>query len=399
VSKKKYYFYKMGCEKLTYNHLKVLRTHGTLSSHEAKVVQMWLRPDPLIQDPDNSQNYNRYAYAWNNPLMYTDPSGNELITLSMVVTAAIIGAIIGAATYTYLALYNGNFEWGGLAKSIVVGAVSGAATSCVGQLVQSIKFGAEVAKAVQFVARESIRAAAHGVVQGAIAGIQGGDFGQAFVTASLTSFAGSLFGADFNGSAEGSGFAGEFRTGIAGQSLFGAASGGLINHFQGGNFWEGAAMGLTIGLLNHSMNKLAPKIQKLIEGSGDKTNTTNSNEQSGIKDCPDCPKQAREGQQFQSKDGKLYSYQKHGGWWEIPKNLTGQIEPTRPLKMDIVKCNCDMWSKALPINKFFRFLASGGTFTSNQVLGMTPFNVLDTFNNSINCMKVNNWYNWYNGNK
>ena len=52
----------------------------------------------------------------------------------------------------------------------------------------------------------------------------------------LTSFAGSLFGADFNGSAEGGGFAGEFRTGIAGQSLFGAASGGLVNHFQGGNF-------------------------------------------------------------------------------------------------------------------------------------------------------------------
>ena len=76
-----------------------------------------------------------------------------------------------------------------------------------------------------------------------------------------------MFGADLNGSAEGSGFAGEFRTGIAGQSLFGAASGGLVNHFQGGNFWEGAATGLIIGLLNHAGNKLSNLI---LNGGGDK---------------------------------------------------------------------------------------------------------------------------------
>ena len=32
-------------------------------------------PDNFIQQPDNTQNYNRYAYVLNNPLMYTDPSG------------------------------------------------------------------------------------------------------------------------------------------------------------------------------------------------------------------------------------------------------------------------------------------------------------------------------------
>ncbi len=35
-----------------------------------------LSPDNNIQMPDFSQNFNRYAYCLNNPLMYTDPDGN-----------------------------------------------------------------------------------------------------------------------------------------------------------------------------------------------------------------------------------------------------------------------------------------------------------------------------------
>ncbi|KAF0234052.1 MAG: RHS repeat-associated core domain-containing [Prolixibacteraceae bacterium] len=39
------------------------------------VVGRFLSPDPYISDPSFSQSYNRYAYALNNPLKYTDPSG------------------------------------------------------------------------------------------------------------------------------------------------------------------------------------------------------------------------------------------------------------------------------------------------------------------------------------
>jgi len=39
----------------------------------------FLSPDPYIQMPDFTQNLNRYSYCLNNPLMYTDPSG-EFIT-------------------------------------------------------------------------------------------------------------------------------------------------------------------------------------------------------------------------------------------------------------------------------------------------------------------------------
>ena len=34
-----------------------------------------LSPDPITQAPENGQNYNRYTYAFNNPLKYVDPSG------------------------------------------------------------------------------------------------------------------------------------------------------------------------------------------------------------------------------------------------------------------------------------------------------------------------------------
>jgi hypothetical protein len=42
----------------------------------------FISPDPWIQEPYNTQSFNRYSYVWNNPLRYTDPSGEELATLT-----------------------------------------------------------------------------------------------------------------------------------------------------------------------------------------------------------------------------------------------------------------------------------------------------------------------------
>lgn len=40
------------------------------------ILHRFLQVDNYIQDPTNTQNYNQYGYVLNNPLKYTDPSGN-----------------------------------------------------------------------------------------------------------------------------------------------------------------------------------------------------------------------------------------------------------------------------------------------------------------------------------
>jgi RHS repeat-associated protein len=42
------------------------------------IVSRMLSPDNFIQAPGFSQSLNRYSYCWNNPLKYTDPTGQEL---------------------------------------------------------------------------------------------------------------------------------------------------------------------------------------------------------------------------------------------------------------------------------------------------------------------------------
>lgn len=39
----------------------------------------FLSPDPIVQDPDNSQSWNRYSYVFNNPLKYIDPTGYSAV--------------------------------------------------------------------------------------------------------------------------------------------------------------------------------------------------------------------------------------------------------------------------------------------------------------------------------
>lgn len=48
--------------------------------YDAK-LRRFLAPDNFIQDPYNTQNFNRYAYVYNNPLIYNDPSGEFIGSL------------------------------------------------------------------------------------------------------------------------------------------------------------------------------------------------------------------------------------------------------------------------------------------------------------------------------
>ena len=61
------------------------------------ILGRMLSPDKYVQAPRFSQNFNRYSYAWNNPLTYSDPSGDIVITTAMIVTGIKITATFAGA--------------------------------------------------------------------------------------------------------------------------------------------------------------------------------------------------------------------------------------------------------------------------------------------------------------
>ena len=54
----------------------------------------FLSPDPLIQNPESTQNFNRYSYCLNNPLKYTDPDG-EFVTWRITANSFQLGLNFG----------------------------------------------------------------------------------------------------------------------------------------------------------------------------------------------------------------------------------------------------------------------------------------------------------------
>ncbi|MDR6544279.1 hypothetical protein J2810_000301 [Chryseobacterium rhizosphaerae] len=113
------------------------------------LLRRFLNADENIQDPTNTQIYNKYGYAVNNPLMYNDPSGEVLPFLvgigigwfaATVLSGAIIGAAISMGIYILQATINNNFSWGGFAKSILLGAATGAVSAGLGEVFSATGF-------------------------------------------------------------------------------------------------------------------------------------------------------------------------------------------------------------------------------------------------------------------
>ena len=98
----------------------------------------FLSPDPYVQMPDFTQNFNRYSYCLNNPLRYVDENG-EWIQL-------LIGGIIGGTVNLITNWKNiqGNF-WKGLGYFGVgagVGVLSAAGGAWLAGVTKAVGFGA-----------------------------------------------------------------------------------------------------------------------------------------------------------------------------------------------------------------------------------------------------------------
>jgi RHS repeat-associated protein len=215
------------------------------------MLHRFLQPDNFVQDPYNTQNYNRYGYCLNNPLKYTDPSGEE-ITLG---AAIVIGVAIGLATYTITALLaDVPFNFDGIVKTVVTSAFTSAVTFGIGSGTATIG---------NFYLRAGVQALSHGTFNGAMSGLNDGNFWNGFASGALSSIAasawsgGSTFETSNNITTETvhKGLSGTIgaANGV-GTIAFGTIAGGAGAALTGGNFWQGAVTGLVVSGLNHAVH-------------------------------------------------------------------------------------------------------------------------------------------------
>jgi hypothetical protein len=172
------------------------------------MVGRFLSADPYIQAPDNPQNLNRYSYCLNNPLRYSDPSGEFLIE------AMIIGGLM-------------NWMMNGCEFNL-----DGAASFGIGALAGASGFGA-------------------GYAMAGVAGTIG--FAGGAVTGAVGGFAGGFVGGAGNAWTNGANFGQGLAHGLIGGAL-GALAGGVIGGLQGGvnakelglDYWTGKGVGTTV---------------------------------------------------------------------------------------------------------------------------------------------------------
>ena len=187
------------------------------------ILGRFLSPDSYVQMPDFSQSFNRYSYCLNNPLKYTDPSG-ELFGID---DAIIAFAAFSMASSMMQAAFNGESVW----KAAGLSLLSSAASYGIGSA-----FGA-----VGTFGHELLRAGAHGIASGAIGALNGGCFESGFVTGCLSSGIGS--------------FAQGVKMNSALMVASASAMGGFGAWLTGGDVMQGVMQGMSIGLFNHAMHE------------------------------------------------------------------------------------------------------------------------------------------------
>ena len=90
------------------------------------ILGRFLSPDPYVQASDYTQNFNRYSYAFNNPLIYSDPNGEWIQFVIGGIAGGIQGYMIGKSA--------GLDGWALLGTTIAgagVGALSGGAANSI----------------------------------------------------------------------------------------------------------------------------------------------------------------------------------------------------------------------------------------------------------------------------
>ena len=213
------------------------------------LLRRFLNADEHIQDPYDTQNYNKYGYVVNNPLMYNDPSGEILQVLIpiliKVAIAAAYGAIIGTGVailaYTMKGLFTGN--WNGFGKTVLGGAMAGAMAGALNGLGSALFSGSSLVNSGtwEFLSNMVSQIIQDGKIDMKTIGasVMGAAIGNA-----LPGWQG-LTGSGFGGwvkNAVGELVHSSLRSGITG-----AVAGGFSAAFRNTNIWQGIKNGFENG--------------------------------------------------------------------------------------------------------------------------------------------------------
>ncbi|MBT2620095.1 RHS repeat-associated core domain-containing protein [Chryseobacterium sp. ISL-6] len=203
------------------------------------LLRRFLNADEHIQDPTNTQNYNKYGYVLNNPLMFNDTSGEFWQFLAIPIVKALVFAVV---SYTAITLITGaKFNILNLYSTIVMSLISAGITTVIGDVFST---------ATASVGNEALKGLVHAGVQGTLSFMQGGNFFSAAASAFLASFVSYGYGK----------VAGDAAYSGAGTVAFGMLSGGVGSALSGGNFWDGVKIGGIVALFNHTMHKISDNL-------------------------------------------------------------------------------------------------------------------------------------------
>lgn len=240
----------------------------------------FIQADTVLPD-QSSQMLNRYTYVANNPLIYTDPTGNLLDPISLAIIGAAIGvgaaasqgargdalwkAAAAGAISGYFGGVGGSFvaKGGNLIGGVAIAAGGGAfwEGAAIGALGGALGFaggqlGGAFANAMEFgkigtAISVGVGAAAGGALN---AVITGGDPGMAAITSGLSAGIGFRLGldhADF--------LSNDWFNQLAASTTLGAGIGGVMAELQGESFWAGAADGAVWGAAGYVLSSILNK--------------------------------------------------------------------------------------------------------------------------------------------
>jgi len=185
------------------------------------IIARFLSPDNNVQMPDYTQNLNRYSYALNNLLVYTDPDGEFIFTLLAAIFCPPLiplGIVmdIGAATGAFQGgvIANGTtdptmWNWDSntfnkMAIGAGIGAAAGAASFGVGAYVGGAVAAAQIGGAAGGAIVGAASGATAGFINGTGMAMLGGDsFGDALVDGAIQGGIGALAGGIIGGTVSG----------------------------------------------------------------------------------------------------------------------------------------------------------------------------------------------------